>query len=87
MECFHFIINSTFLVSTSAFLDAGPPSKASRDGRLNAGQLGGVSGAPSARKTQASECTRALPPRHALHSPGHSNTRSACTVVVGGCTV
>ena len=39
-----------FSASTSVFLDAGPPSKASRDGRLNAGQLGGVSGAPSARK-------------------------------------
>ena len=65
MECFHFIINSTFLVSTSVFLDAGPPSKASRDGRLNAGQLGGVSGAPSARKRRrASARARS---RHATH--------------------
>ena len=53
------------------FLDAGPPSKASRDGRLNAGQLGGVSSAPSARKRRrASAHARS---RHAMPATAHTS--------------
>ena len=66
------------------FFDAGPPTTASKDGRLNAGHIGGVGGAPSVRIARAKKGARAHMHAHdalgaALHVSRLSGGALHCT--------